>query len=187
MGIMARIVRIWKADIHGFMDRFEDKDRLLRQYLLEMENCLHQKGTQIQELEEQAKALEADLKNRGHEIGKLEKDLATALRTQKDTIARLLLRRHITQQKQCEHVQHQYQALLDEQKQLSERLEDQCFHYEILKAKADRFLQSRGQKTVHERFGLIDEKPDVWVVNENEIEMELIRRKEQFADNGATA
>ena len=187
MGIMARIVRIWKADIHGFMDRFEDKDRLLRQYLREMENCLHQKGTQVQELEKRAGILEADLKAREHEIGKLEKDLATALRTKKDTIARLVLRRHITQQKQCEHVQHQYQCLLDEQKQLSERLEDQCFRYEILKVKADRFLHSSGQKTDRERFGLLDEKPDVWAVDDDEIEIELIRRKEQFADNGAAA
>jgi phage shock protein A len=186
MKIMARILRIWKADIHGFMDRFEDQDLLLRQSLREMENCLQQKETRIQQLGERARNLEADLKAREQEMSTLENDLAMALGKQKDTIARLLIRRQIVQQKQCEHVQRQHETLKDRQKQCSELLEQQRLRYEILKVKAGSFLQASEQNMAHERFGLFNETSGVCSVDEDEIEIELIRRKEQFADKGAT-
>ncbi len=186
MKIMARIVRIWKADIHGFMDRFEDQDLLLRQYLREMENCVQQKERQIQQFGESARNVEADLKAREQEMSKLENDLTMALGKQKDAIARLLIRRQIVLQKQCEHVQRQHETLMDRKKQCSELLEEQRLRYEILKVKAGSFLQSREQNRAHERLGLFNETSGVCSVNEDEIEIELIRRKEQLADKGAT-
>ena len=186
MKIMARMLRIWKADIHGFMDRFEDQDLLLRQYLREMENCLQQKERRLQQLGENARNLEADLKARALEMSKLENDLAMALGKEKDNIARLLIRRQIVQQKQCEHLQHQHEALLDRQKQCSELLEEQRLRYEILKVKAGSFLQASEHNVAHERFRIFNETSGVCSVNEDEIEIELIRRKEQFAEKGAT-
>ena len=34
MGIMTRIMRLCKADLHGVMDQLEDKELLLKQYRL---------------------------------------------------------------------------------------------------------------------------------------------------------
>ena len=45
MGITSRLIRIFKADIHGVMDQFEDKGLLLKQYLRDMEDALSDKET----------------------------------------------------------------------------------------------------------------------------------------------
>ena len=45
MGIMSRMLRLWKADLHGVMDQLEDKALVLKQYLREMEVSLKQKQT----------------------------------------------------------------------------------------------------------------------------------------------
>jgi phage shock protein A len=43
MGILTRIVRICKADIHGVMDHIEDQGLLLKQHLRDMEKALSEK------------------------------------------------------------------------------------------------------------------------------------------------
>ena len=47
MGIMTRMLRLCKADVHGVMDQLEDKGLLLKQYLREMETSLGHKEQQI--------------------------------------------------------------------------------------------------------------------------------------------
>ena len=47
MGIASRIVKIFKADIHGVMDQLEDPGLLLKQYLREMEEALNQKEAKL--------------------------------------------------------------------------------------------------------------------------------------------
>ena len=50
MRIVTRIIRIFKADIHGVIDQLEDQDLLLKQYLRDMEEALHQKEAKLQNL-----------------------------------------------------------------------------------------------------------------------------------------
>ena len=50
MGIMTRMLRLCKADVHGVMDQLEDKGLLLKQYLREMETSLGHKEQQVNAL-----------------------------------------------------------------------------------------------------------------------------------------
>lgn len=187
MGIMTRILRIWKADIHGVMDRLEDQDLLLKQYLREMGNSLQQKEGRIQHLAESKRQIQADLTTRTKEMGKLENDLLLALRKENDKIAKLLIRKQLLQQKHCEHLQGQLESLLEEQKQLGELLAEQHLRYEILKVKVSNFSARNEQNTAYEKNGIFNDTVGFSNINEDEIEIELIRRKEQLANNGGTA
>jgi hypothetical protein len=44
MAILARIIRLFKADIHGVMDQIEDQGLLLKQHLRDMEDSLVQRS-----------------------------------------------------------------------------------------------------------------------------------------------
>lgn len=187
MGIKARILRIWKADIHGVMDRLEDQDLLLKQYLREMENSLQQKEARIQQLAESKRLIQADLTTRTQEIGKLENDLTLALRKENDKIAKLLIRKQLVQQKHCEHLQRQHESLLEEHKQLSELLDEQHLRYEILKVKASTYYARNEQNRAYEANGFCTDTVGFSKINEDEIEIELIRRKEQLVNNGGSA
>ena len=52
MGIMARVIRLCKADLHGVMDQLEDKDLLLKQHLREMQAAMAGRQARIDQLEE---------------------------------------------------------------------------------------------------------------------------------------
>jgi len=187
MGIMTRILRIWKADINGVMDRLEDQDLLLKQCLREMENSLQQKEGRVQQLAESVRKIQADLSSRTKEIGKLENDLSLALRKENDTIAKMLIRKRIVQQKHCEHLQRQHESLLEEHKQLIELIDEQHLRYEILKVKASSFYGRHEQNTVDEANELFNDALGAININEEEIEIELIRRKEQLVNKGGAA
>ena len=47
MGVMTRIFRLFKADLHGVMDQVEDKTLLLKQCVREMEGSLQEKRQRL--------------------------------------------------------------------------------------------------------------------------------------------
>ncbi len=50
MAILARIIKIFKADIHGVMDRLENRELLLKQHLREMEEILNRKEAKLRQM-----------------------------------------------------------------------------------------------------------------------------------------
>ena len=63
MNVFTRITRIFRADIHGVMDRLEDRELLLKQYLREMDESLHSKKLRGVQLSQRLKVLQQE-KNR---------------------------------------------------------------------------------------------------------------------------
>ncbi len=184
MGIMTRILRLWKADIHGVMDQLEDKELLMKQYLREMEIALQKKVGQLHQIAETLRRLENDLTVRRNEIVKQEKDLTLALQKEKDDIAKLLIRKQRIQQKHCEQLQLQYQALQEEQEHLSQRVNEQRLQYQTLKTKAATFCHTEKQTTFNEAETINEGVGKVFTFDEDEIELELLRRKEHLHNVG---
>ena len=54
MGIASRMVNIFKADVHGVVDQFEDQGLLLKQYLRDMAEALSQKEAELYSAQERA-------------------------------------------------------------------------------------------------------------------------------------
>ena len=95
MGITTRLVRIFKADIHGVMDQLEDKGLLLKQYLRDMENALSEKETGLRKITVARALAQQESEDYVLEIEKLEQDLTVALKKDRDDIARLLVKKII--------------------------------------------------------------------------------------------
>ena len=51
MGILSRVVRLCKADLHGVMDQMEDKELLLKQHLREMQAVMAGRQARLYQLE----------------------------------------------------------------------------------------------------------------------------------------
>jgi phage shock protein A len=186
MGIMTRILRLWKADIHGVMDQFEDKELLLKQHLREMDNNLHNREGHLKHISETLHRTRNDLTTRQLEIEKLEKDLTLALTKEKDDIAKLLIRKVRVQQKHCEHMQQQYESMEKEQEQLSQLIEEQKLQYETLKIKAAAFCRQAEQTKFYDANAVSNTTGDTCTIDEEEIELELMRRKENLQKEGGT-
>jgi phage shock protein A len=95
MAIMTRLVRLWKADMHGVMDQLEDKTLLLKQCLREMESSLRRKQARLAQLQGLREQLGRDQALRIEEQARLEADIALAVRKEKDEIARMLIRKRM--------------------------------------------------------------------------------------------
>lgn len=183
MGIMSRMVRLWKADVHGVMDQLEDKGLLLKQYLREMETSLGYKERQIATLTQRLDRLSAQIGRHHEESGKLEQDLTLALEKERDDIARMLIRRRRTLESASRHIKAQIETLTQEKSRLAETLANQLLQVESLRAKADAYCCRLSDRQVDAStpYG-----PATAVApSDEEIELELLKRKETLRKGGA--
>jgi len=186
MAIMTRMLRLCKADAHGVMDQLEDKGLLLRQYLREMEASLAHKDQTLMHLTQRIERLAEQTARCSREMEKLEPDLDLALAKEKDDIARMLIRKRRTMDIAAARMEEQVAAMTREKARLSETLAGQRLQYETLKAKADAHCRRAGEhlfdEAAHPEGGRwVSPEP-----SEEEIELELLRRKESLGKGGAS-
>lgn len=181
MGILSRIFRLCKADVHGVMDQMEDKGLLLKQYLREMESGLKEKANRLEHITQSCRQIERDLTQRREEVQKLEKDLDLAVFKDKDDIARMLIRKRRTLQVTCEQLGHRNESLVEEKRALAETLDRQRLQYDQLKFKVAAFCQQAEQGPVD----AIDASIAWKTPTQEEIELELLQRKEALQQGGS--
>ncbi len=178
MGITTRLIRIFKADIHGVMDQFEDKGLLLKQYLRDMQDALSEKETCLKQVTVARTQAQRDDENYGLEIEKLEHDLTIAFRKDRDDIARLLIKRIIPLKKLRKRVRQQFDNLDREITAMKDGIDQQRIQYEDLKHRSRQYIH-RADQTVWEKAGTIFDPGDVSDdLSNEEIELELLQRKE---------
>ena len=185
MGIMTRMLRLCKADVHGVMDQLEDKGLLLKQYLREMETSLDLKERQVSALAQRLNRLNGQINRHVNEMDQLEQDLALALRKEKDDIARMLIRKRHALDAASMHLREQIETITQEKTRLLKILAEQRLQFDTVKAKADAYCLRAGH-------GLIDgtayQSPTQWMPVEptdDEVELELLERKEALQKGGA--
>jgi phage shock protein A len=185
MTILTRILRLFEADIHGIMDQFEDRGLLLKQHLRDMEESLVQKEAGLRQMcfvRDQARQDYAKGKN---ESGSLEQDLEVAIRKDRDDIARMLIKK-IKPLAQIQSARNSHIERLDHEiGQLREDIEQKRLQYERLRQQAAIFFdraekQNEGQcwPGIHADFG-------AHKISDEEIELELLQRKEALKGGAA--
>ena len=185
MGVLSRMLRLCKADLHGVMDQLEDKSLLLKQYLREMETSLKQKETRLEQLDQTCGQIRRDLEQRDRESQNLEKDLDLAVRKQKDEIARMLIRKRRTIQGGCAQLQRQLELMTEEKGRIAETLEQQRLEYDRLKVKTAAFCRQAEQQAFETPTAAVDAAFAWQAPSEEEIELELLQRKEAVQQGGA--
>jgi phage shock protein A len=174
MAIMSRIVRIFRADIHGVMDQLEDQGLLLKQYLREMAEELTIKEAGLTDLRAARTQFGRDRERLSREIEQLEDDVTAAVTRDKDDIARMLIRKQKSLTASRNEIDRQLENLDEEIREGSETVESQGLAYEELKAKAVDFMHRTQKRDWYEASALagVGASP-----SDEEVELELIRRK----------
>ncbi len=186
MSILTRMSRLCKADLHGVMDQIEDKGLLLKQYLREMESALKEKQARQSPLHQSCRQIQRDLCRQNLEREKLEKDLELAVRKDKDDIARVLIRKRRMLQAGCDGMQHQMQRIEEEGAHLAEILNQQLLQYQELKVKAAEYCNRAEQRSFADAAEVPAESGFSSAPADEEIELELLQRKEALKQGGAT-
>jgi len=186
MGIMKRMFRIWKADLHGIIDQLEDKELLLKQHLRDMENNLQQKQARCDHLLDSRHQIERDILHCRERIDKVEKDVDAAVGKEKDDIARILIRKRKGLQANCDQLQQQAGSLAETHKKLCDVLSRQQLQYEQLKIQADAFFRESKTCQFHKNTMDLEGLVEGYAPTEEEVELELVKRKEALAHGGAS-
>jgi phage shock protein A len=159
-----------KADAHGVVDAVEDRALLLKQHLREAEADLNRKRARLEALQSEEKTLQEASKRFAEERKRGDEDVALALGGDKEELARFAIKRLLALGRRMEHVERRAKRVKEEQKELHATLERQEQDLEELRARVKSFLL-RAQADESE-LPLLDP-----VVEEEEIEIELLRRK----------
>ena len=185
MAILSRMVRLFKADIHGVMDQIENQGLLLKQHLRDMEASLVQKETGLKKKVLAIEHAQQAFKKGQKECDSLESDLGVAIKKEKDDIARMLIKKlkpltHI-QSERSNHIE----VLNREISEFKENLDQQRLQYEQLKQKATEYFHRVEQQDRENSWQSIPTEFRTHDLSAEEIELELLQRKEAL--KGGTA
>ena len=183
MGIARRIVAIFKADVHGVVDQFEDQGLLLKQYLRDMAESLSQKQTELARKTALRNQIQKEHEKYHGQYLSLDQDLTIAVQKGKDNIARMLIRKMRPLTVFCEALIEQVATLDEELSQLKDQLSDRQQRYDQLKIRSAEFFGQAIKRTRDkDRFELFGSNPTV-ELSEEEIDLELLKRKEALDQN----
>ena len=186
MALLSRMIRLCKADLHGVMDQIENQELLLKQHLREMQAALMHKEAKLKQLCRARNKARQEYEKTEKKRQNLELDLEIALKNDKDDIGRLLIKKLKPligiQDDRRRHIE----RLSHDIKQFREIIEQQQLQYEQLQQKTMEYFHRAEQKR-WEDTGPVD-LPGFTVhdFSEEEIELELLQRKEAIKGGGTS-
>ncbi len=186
MSIMTRFTRLFKADVHGVMDQFEDNGLMLRQCLREMESALTARRAVLDRKIEARDTARSDLKTRREEIAALEADIDMAIAKDRDDIARFLIKKEKPLSRHCAELARHVETLDREINDAQADLDRRRNEYDVLKLKASRYLD-REKREKDADWPRTHQWPatEAATVTDEEVELELLRRKEGRKEGAA--
>ncbi len=187
MGIMNRMVRIWKADMHGVMDQLEDKSLILKQCLRDMEEELSRKENNLKRLIDSKKKIQLERGKHSREVDLIETDIDSAVSKDMDDIARMLIRKRKNLAAHMEKLEHHVNKLDFDIGTQQECIEEQRLRFEQFQLRAADFIRGREVKEWEKMMDeFIPHKTDCEPSSE-EIDLELMQRKEEYSQQNKEA
>jgi phage shock protein A len=181
MTIMTRVVKIFKADIHGVMDQLENQELLLKQHLRDMKEALHQKELNRKRLLAAKKQAQNECSRYRRRSEVLEADLAVAIRKDKDDAARRLIRKVMPINKLLDELNGHIRALEAEITSAGVCLDQQRLQYEQIKHQSAEYFRQTQLGGGADKLPYTDSNGLYAELSEEEVELELLKRKDAIA------
>ena len=178
MGIFRRVVRIFKADVHGVMDQLEDQGLLLKQHLRDMAEALNRKKYHLDRLSAALKQSQQEYDRHRQQSKTLEQDLAVAIQKNRDDIARMLIRKIKPLDSLQAEIAERIKQLDEEYSHSRNQLDQQRLRYARLKHRSVDFFHKAPIRELRRNPAQIENTGNYEEWTEEEIELELIKHKE---------
>jgi phage shock protein A len=186
MGILSRVVRLCKADLHGVMDQLEDKDLLLKQHLREMQAAMAGRQVRIDQLEEALRNGQRDRAMQTQQLQAIEEDLGLVVARGKDDIARMLIRKLIPMRERVVCMIHRLEEMTGQVDEERDRLDVQRLAYDDTRQRVAAVRERARNAEAMADMGPIGMRSPRLAPSEEEIEWELLQRKEAVSSGRTT-
>jgi phage shock protein A len=170
MSFFDRFKTTLRADANGLIDAIEEPSLMLKQHLRDAELAVHQKRAQLSQLEAEAKRLGADRQRAEADRARLDRDAELALSKDREDLARYALGLLLPKLRLTERIDARLAAIKEESRELATKLEAQTHELEELRARVQAFIANAETGSPNTGY-----EP----VTEEQIEIELLRRKAQ--------
>lgn len=173
MALINRMTRLFRADMHAVLDRIEEPEVLLRQFLREMEDDLAHDEQNHKRLMRELGLLEARLRELEQAQADLASELDLCFDAGKEDLARSLVKRRLEMQRQDKLLLRKRTDLEETASALKTRIDHNAARLAAMRQKAE-LLASESGLDRDEAWS-----PAEYAVRDEEIEVALLREKQK--------
>jgi len=174
MALVTRLSRLFQADFHAVLDRIEEPDLQLRQAVREMQFALEQDQQRLQLLQHEATQVDKACAAAATNLKSFDEELDICLAAKKDDLARDLIRRKLSHEKQMQALQQQSTSIDVQRQHLAKQIDEQNQQLTSMKQKLE-LLVSDDDRFAGDGFSHAD------AIRSEEVEIALLREKERRA------
>jgi len=174
MPLITRVSRLFRADLNAVLDRIEEPDVLLRQAVREMEEelaCDEQRFKVLSHEHAQLATRESDI---GHSLRDIEEELDVCFESEKDDLARSLIKRKLEAERLLTLLLRKRESLEETLSGLKRRLDENRARLESMRQKAELLTDDNASKRAEDCWAI----PDV-TVHDHDVEVAFLREKQK--------
>lgn len=176
MAMITRLTRLFQADFHAVLDRIEEPELQLRQAVREMQLAQDQDRQRLQLLHDERAQLDKLGSDLSLRLARLDQELDTCLAADEDELARDLVRRKLTAERQQTASREQFERLGVSIDRLAREVEEQEQQLTAMRQKLELFV-GETLPTGGAFVNLAD------AVRNEEVEIALLREKQRRAES----
>ncbi|MFW5451282.1 MAG: PspA/IM30 family protein [Methylophagaceae bacterium] len=176
MALITRLSRLFHADMNAVLDSIEEPELLLKQALREMEETLISDERQIKLLDFEQQQLSKKRDDIKQSLVELEQQLSLCFESNKDDLARTLIKRKLEVQHYLKILTNQSSTSDDTISQLRSQLKEHQSQLSSMKQKADIFKQNTSTDTATASWD-----SQSFVVQDEDIEVAFLHEKQQWS------
>jgi len=137
MALITRVSRLFRADLHAVLDRIEEPQVLLRQAVREMEEDLGRDEQRLRLLAHEQEQLTARSHQTAQELTRIEAELDVCFDSDKEDLARGLIRRRLETQQLARHLEQRQASVARDLSKLRSRVDENRSRLEAMRQKAE--------------------------------------------------
>lgn len=174
MALINRISRLFRADLHAVLDRIEEPDVLLKQAVREMEDDLGNDQQRLKLLKNEQTQLAHRQSDLSQTLEQLEDELDVCFESDKDDLARSLIKRKLETQRFFKLLDRKQEILASNITELKKRIEENQTRLSAMQQKLALLSEDKTQATHDDPWFT----PDI-NVRDDEVEVAFLREKQQ--------
>lgn len=176
MALITRLSRLFQADMHAVLDKIEEPELLLKQAIREMEESITTDERQIRCWEYELQQLTNKYDQQTETLTELEDKLSLCFKSNKDDLARSLIKRKLETQQTKLLLAEKMTSLKRKISRLTKQLLEHQAKLTNMKQKADAFLD--GSKS-----GINDWENQSAAVSDGDIEVAFVYEKQKWSES----
>lgn len=174
MTLITRVSRLFRADLHAILDRIEEPEVLLRQAVREMEEELARDAQRVKVLHHEHGQLIARERDLEQSLGEIEEGLNVCFESEKEDLARALIKRKLEAQRFIKVLSRKREALEETLAGLNAQLGENRARLDTMRQKAELLAEEETCGHPEDSWPTPDTS-----VRDEEVEVAFLREKQK--------